>query len=785
MFEVNFIKILISLGVPGVALGIFYLLYNKFSFGRNTIPKKYYGPLSVIFLLLVAVVVIFALHLWSPKNDNGKVIHNKGVIIEENSGVFIDKYFEEVYKPDFEEMTYYEQGDAKRIIGLLRDEELLEAEELLNSFSPTTEEGREFLNRYKTSFFFANGDYLSALKSVLERYEGLPIADVRHRYDFAYIIYFMRVMHGQEYAEEVIDLLRRKFPRPDLSYVWMGVHPTAIKRLMEQDLYPYQDLHIKQQKILMSVIEKYPDDYFIDHAYYHLHYYDKIIKGCPNSFIREEAYYAKAYRNYYLKVKKPVSRLYYKVRIGKISKQEMEDGLQVLQPVIQVVIGDYYDFIGNFKSSNLLVQAFESLAYAASYKKDYNEALVEINKAYGMLKKIEGGLEKEKYTYALLGLCRAVKDLFQKRILFDNVEEEYYRLPQEIRDNININELYVYKARWRFDEKNYPGALSVYKKISGDTVGVYYKREPLRIKKLEELLLLSKKYSDGIYTRKEYLFKAGIALKETIHDADHAVSYFDQYKDLVHQAEHPKVELLKAFCYRNASMGKLMLETLDGLYRNYPNHHLADDALAEIGLYYLLWISDYDAAIRRFDLVIRRYPYGNAVDNALNWKAYALMKRKDYSYAFNAYMEIVRREPLSRFVKYAFNNIVKILRVTDTQDYSPIQAYLYSIGEYDDAGYAEIDNKPFVFYADQSGRLNILGVDFSEETRISDFKFLREMHCVAFKANDYQYKVNYVWNVLTGKLMFVAKDKKTGAVNMSDEKLHLINEELVEYLTNI
>lgn len=55
------LKILVTLGVPGLALGVFFGLYNKFGFTFAPVPANWTGPIAIVFLVLVAAVVIFAL----------------------------------------------------------------------------------------------------------------------------------------------------------------------------------------------------------------------------------------------------------------------------------------------------------------------------------------------------------------------------------------------------------------------------------------------------------------------------------------------------------------------------------------------------------------------------------------------------------------------------------------------------------------------------------------------------------------------------------------------------
>lgn len=66
-FEIEVFNILVSLGVPGVALGILYFLFRKFSFSFPPVQKRWVGPIVILFMLLISSIVFYTLSLWSPK----------------------------------------------------------------------------------------------------------------------------------------------------------------------------------------------------------------------------------------------------------------------------------------------------------------------------------------------------------------------------------------------------------------------------------------------------------------------------------------------------------------------------------------------------------------------------------------------------------------------------------------------------------------------------------------------------------------------------------------------
>lgn len=72
MSNVELWKVFASLGVPGVALGVFFMLFRKFQFESLRIPRKQVFPTVVLFMLLTSSLIFYALTLWAPKDREVK-----------------------------------------------------------------------------------------------------------------------------------------------------------------------------------------------------------------------------------------------------------------------------------------------------------------------------------------------------------------------------------------------------------------------------------------------------------------------------------------------------------------------------------------------------------------------------------------------------------------------------------------------------------------------------------------------------------------------------------------
>jgi len=71
--DVDIWKIFVSLGVPGLALGIFYMLFKTFKWEFPKVPVKWVAPIIILFMLLTFSIVFYALTLWAPQDTKSSV----------------------------------------------------------------------------------------------------------------------------------------------------------------------------------------------------------------------------------------------------------------------------------------------------------------------------------------------------------------------------------------------------------------------------------------------------------------------------------------------------------------------------------------------------------------------------------------------------------------------------------------------------------------------------------------------------------------------------------------
>ncbi|NQU06070.1 MAG: tetratricopeptide repeat protein [Calditrichaeota bacterium] len=524
--------------------------------------------------------------------------------------------------------------DILNVLKLFDEKEFHKAEIARTELSESNQFSLQFKNDFATAIYLAEHDYHSALESIIKKYKSLPLNDIRYRWEIAYVIYYFRRDLGLAQCEKSIMELQLKYKRKDISYVWMAIHPPAFYRLLGRDLNPGTMLNNKQLNILKYVVTAYPDDYFIDHALYFLHEYDQIIDKYPESIILDRAYYSKAYLKY-------------------LNLME-HDKINLNKKILLEIASDFLKFIKYYPINDLTDQAFSKLSTCYRLLPDSEEAFHKIMEIHEYILKMEApGMSEDKrhrylsnVNYSVYNIFSSINSLYSEKFIKVLSSNPQY--------NLDLDLLKLYIARRAFYEFNYERAYRFYSDIPTEMT-VDGSGEKLRIKALKRINGIS---ADS--ESKEYIWNVALALKSTKYNADHAIIYFDKYEVSFATAEEkPKILLLKGFCYRDMSNGEKMIEQYKELLDKYPNHDLADDALAELGVYYLLWgwRDQHEVARKIFRQVIKTYPNRNSVDNCHNWIAWSYMKQHDYHNAVRKYQENARLFPFTRFARYASSNL--------------------------------------------------------------------------------------------------------------------------------
>jgi tetratricopeptide (TPR) repeat protein len=582
------------------------------------------------------IIIVLVMYFYPPINlfipDTAGRAEETPDLVEEISDLAEDQFAEQMdSKKITEDMEV--NNALTHVLELFQEEKnYVNAREELEKLPADHEMVKQFKQDYEIPFLIVEHKYHEALEAVIMRYRKSPLSYANYRAELAYVTYWFRYHQGVEEAEKSLTELKEKYPGEDLSYVWMAIHPPALERLHNFNLRPYQNLHEKQLSLLKYVTQKYPDDPFIDHAYYFLHQYAKIIEDFPDSSILDCAYFANAYLPYYENVlhgKKSPSR------------EELLD-----------IAEKFYMFITKFPTHR--INAWRTYAYLADcYTKlpDIDEAFSQLLELYKKTEALsEKGVEAELVNSYLFRIEVGI-DQFFAQLDVQNQEKFYLLLTNEALQGFNFDDIERQIAAKHFEEKNYERSALFYQKISGRL----WQDEANR----KEVLA---KIQDLPSNTREELLQIALEWKATKYNADLAIPFFDEYlKHATDEEDIAKILMLEAFCYRDVNNEAAMLEQYRKVVDEYPNSTFADDALAEIGVVYVLWRGEYEKARTIFYEVIERFPGQNAVDNSYNWIAWSYLQEEKYRQARDVYEQILRKFPYhNRFGIYAIKNVIKI-----------------------------------------------------------------------------------------------------------------------------
>jgi hypothetical protein len=84
--EAKILRTLATLGVPGVALGVFYLLLRQFGFQFTTIGPVASAAIAILFLLLVAGVTLYALRHFGTTVGSARPVTDSGLQADGTTG---------------------------------------------------------------------------------------------------------------------------------------------------------------------------------------------------------------------------------------------------------------------------------------------------------------------------------------------------------------------------------------------------------------------------------------------------------------------------------------------------------------------------------------------------------------------------------------------------------------------------------------------------------------------------------------------------------------------------
>jgi tetratricopeptide (TPR) repeat protein len=153
MPEINTWQVFVSLGVPGLALGVFYMLYKKFNWRFPMVPASWVGPIVVLFLLLVFAIVLTSLVLWRPNRTEPVTSDNALAVelaeVERTLSLTSFQYLEAMYLDEADkQIADLESPQFPTSPRLRRIKQLVEILRITLLSSPATGTADHLIERY-------------------------------------------------------------------------------------------------------------------------------------------------------------------------------------------------------------------------------------------------------------------------------------------------------------------------------------------------------------------------------------------------------------------------------------------------------------------------------------------------------------------------------------------------------------------------------------------------------------------------------------------------------------
>ena len=575
---------------------------------------KYF--LMGIFSILVLIVVMVGTAPLILKGIEQKSEIADKPVLSKNEDKKTQKAFSDALKV-FQEEKDYEQ--ALKLFTDLRP-------------SLNTENSRETVNGLITASYYGSGKHREGLSEICKLYETKPQESIRYRFRIHAHTRRIAINDGFEAAEEVATYFQSSCGRKDFSPVWAGIPLAKMEYLkngytVHEESYSLSD---EDADYLRKVIKHYPNDAFLDHAHYFLFQFDKVVG--TNSILEEVSIVALAHlksfnpneHQQYISLlrryleKFPTSDRYsdieYELTSSLLKSGSLSEGLELASQQ-ELGVHQYLSQVSEgFSESVRRIGLLDSLRLAG----DYRVSEILSSKWY----------KRGAWGFLSFHDLRIVLDAFESMGFLHLLKPQFGDLWREYCDMRGIQLIHSSKFRDALDHyRSHESALRASRIL------------------VPALLIERISYLEGLIGAAEQddsqaRIEAAIYLRELGAES----LALDRFKAMSDDYGNP-VEAQKALYLAGAMLRRMgdygeAHDFFHRLWSSYPHSPLADDALAEVGWYYLIIGGEIEKAHDHFYKVLERYSDWNAADNALNWIAWSNLREGNYSEALAAYLRL-------------------------------------------------------------------------------------------------------------------------------------------------
>lgn len=486
----------------------------------------------------------------------------------------------------------------------------------------SNESNKKRIKELITASYYGAGRHSEGIHFVCEKYSSLSHQSDRYKYDFHAHLRRVAIVQSYKEAEKIVNEKKPFCKKDDLSPIWAALPLKSIEDI-QAGFVP--DFSLKNIDVvnLERLIYENPKDPYVHYAYLALGKLDKLNVNTRYVGIGDliTLKIIDSYTDFSqvlkaaLKMRELWPNSYYLDEL---------DGLVLEKLSKSKIMNDYYaltEKVSHLPPSSVQ-RAFESIVGNYFLDGRMNELLNDIHSDYEISKArlyIESVVlnslrHTEKYKlFDLLAFSKAMnlEGSISNKVWSINFDRGI--------ENVLVGDyagaIYIYRSQ-----------LNMFKRFSIPPVELINKRIDVIDKALElknKELLLESSLKFGKESAKDYF---------GFHSNRVYIEALSRCKESSKTSiERQKCHFLLALNYRRSEQNSKSLIEFESFATNYPESELIDDAIAEIGVHYLLINYDLDTAERYFRTVYTNYPDRNAADNSLNWLAWAYFKRGDLS----------------------------------------------------------------------------------------------------------------------------------------------------------
>ena len=512
-----------------------------------------------------------------------------------------------------------DEATVRQLRYLLREHDRLPAARaLLEGLrkTATSRSHKHAIDGFIMATYYEVGEHVAGLEFLARATRDVPMDDFRYRWQFHEHIRAVASTKGREEAERLLETFARTTHRPEISRVWIGVPRDVMRALRAGDTAQAWELEEEDVAYLRGLTQTDGDDPFIDHAYYVLGAYDVVLASHPRSLLRDAALRAAIYRA--------------------LSCAQAPDTCDLvrarrrLAELANEFPGLEYD---TAKRAGSLLAKAGRLADAQKFA--CGDYFCEPEERWQML---EAALTSPHIKFGAVVAWLEPDDAAQ---LDEFVDRAFESADESIK---------------HAEVQDYAGALAVLQDYERKLAQVGIRRPAMLSERRKHYSELATRARPR--TAEEY-FQYGLAEMRAARRTrssfmgalfrSNAADTFGLVERVGPRSEWaPKSCYLRAAAFRKLREYEKADEVTEHFLATHRNSPLYDDMLAEKGWHLLRVVQDNELAEKILEDVARRFPHGNAADNALTLLAESKWEQCRFTEALDVYHRIIKAYPKTR-----------------------------------------------------------------------------------------------------------------------------------------